>query len=79
MKVILNETLSKKGKSQYWLAKETGIAASTINNLCNGKTTRIEFSVIDKICEALDCNIIDIMLPDYTKLFTEDINKGDSK
>lgn len=65
MKITLNETLNKAGKSQYWLAKETGIAASTINNLCNGKTTRIEFILIDKICEALHCGISDIIESDY--------------
>ena len=37
MKVILKETLEKQGKSQYWLAKETGIAQSTLSNLCANK------------------------------------------
>ncbi len=41
MKIILNETSKEKGRSQYWLSQTTGIAASTINNLCNGKTTGI--------------------------------------
>lgn len=61
MKVILNDTLEKMGKSQYWLAKETGIAASTINNLCNNKTTSIQFSLLQKICDALNCNVSDIL------------------
>lgn len=64
MKIILNETLKAKGKSQYWLSKKTGIAASTLNNLCNQKTTSIQFSVIDKICSALNCDISDILIPD---------------
>lgn len=62
MKVILNETLKAKGISQYKLAQETKIAASTINNLCNGKTTRIEFSVLDKICDALNCNVDSVLM-----------------
>ena len=64
MKIILNDTLAKKGKSQYWLAKETGIAASTINNLCNNKTTSIQFSLLQKICDALDCDVSDILIND---------------
>ena len=60
MRIILNETLKSKGKSQYWLAKETGISAAAINNLCNGKTTSIQFALVDKICLALDCNVSDI-------------------
>ncbi len=62
MKVILNETLEKMGKSQYWLAKETGIAASTLNKLCNNKTTSIQFSLLQKICDALNCDISDILI-----------------
>ena len=62
MKIILNETLVSMSKSQYWLSKETGIAASTLNNLCNNKTTAIQFSVLDKICDALNCEVSDILI-----------------
>lgn len=61
MKIILNDTLKQKGKSQYWLAQKTGVAASTLNNLCNNKTSSVQFSVLDKICNALDCDITDIL------------------
>ena len=64
MKVVLKETLEKMNISQYQLSKMTGITAGNINNLCNGKTKRIDFSVLDKICEALDCDITDIIIPD---------------
>lgn len=61
MKVILKKTLEKQGKSQYWLAKETGIAVSTLSNLCANKTSKIDFLVLQKICNALDCDITDII------------------
>ncbi len=61
MKITLNDTLKQKGKSQYWLSKQTGIAASTINNLCNNKTTSIQFDVLQKICTTLNCNVSDII------------------
>lgn len=77
MKVILQDTLNKKGRSQYWLAKQTGIAISTINNMCNGKTSRIEFSVLQKICDALNCDVDDIIQADHLKPFT--INKSDTE
>lgn len=64
MKILLTETLKNKGRSQYWLAKKTGIAVSTISNLCNGKTTSIQFSLLDKICKTLDCDISEVILPD---------------
>ena len=61
MKVILKETLEKQGKSQYWLAKETGIAQSTLSNLCANKTSKIDFLVLEKICNALGCDVTDII------------------
>lgn len=61
MKVILKETLEKQGKSQYWLAKETGIATSTLSNMCANKTSKIDFIILQKICNALRCDITDVI------------------
>lgn len=61
MHIKLRETIDKNRKSIYWLHKQTGIAASTISNLCNNKTSSVQFSVLDKICNALDCDISDIL------------------
>ncbi len=62
MKIILNDTLKSKGISQYKLSKITGITPGNLNNLCNNKTTSIQFSVLDKICDALNCEVSDILL-----------------
>lgn len=68
MIVKLREILDNKNKSIYWLNKETGIAASTLSRICNNKTTSIEFTVLDKICEALNCDIGDILIPEKSDL-----------
>ena len=60
MQITLNETLKKLNKSQYKLAQETGIAHSTLNKLCNGKTDRIKFETLEKICHNLNCDIEDV-------------------
>jgi len=62
MIIKLRETLKSKGRSIYWLNKETGIASSTLSRICNSKTSSIEFSVLDKICNALDCEVSDILV-----------------
>lgn len=61
MIIKLRETLNSKNKSIYWLSKETKIAASTLSRICNNKTSGVQFSVLDKICQALDCEISDIL------------------
>lgn len=61
MKVILKETLEKKNITQYQLSKMTGITAGNLNNLCNNKTSSIQFAVLDKICSALDCEVSDVL------------------
>ena len=61
MIIKLREVLDQRNKSIYWLNKQTGIASSTLSRICNNKTTSIEFSVLDKICEALDCKVSDIL------------------
>lgn len=78
MKITLNDTLQQKGKSQYWLAHKTGIAASTINNLCNGKTSSIQFDVLQKICNALECNVNDVIESDGAINPLYFINKSDT-
>ena len=64
MQIKLRDVLDKEGKSIYQLKKETGIAASTLSRICNNKTSSIEFSVLDKICEALNCTVSDILVPE---------------
>jgi len=62
MVIKLREILNQRNKSIYWLNKETGIASSTLSRICNNKTSSIEFSVLDKICTALDCEVSDILV-----------------
>lgn len=79
MRVILQKTLKDRGKSQYWLAKQTSIAISTISNMCNGKTSRIDFSVLQKICDALDCEVYDIIERESLDPLMTHINKSDTE
>lgn len=78
MKITLNKTLKEKGHSQYWLAQKTGIASSTINNLCNGKTTAIQFDVLQKICTALECNVNEVIESENIINPLHFINKNDT-
>ena len=56
------------------LALKAGINKNTVLNLYHGRSTRIEFEVLNKICNILECTPSDILrhTPDLdTKQFTE--------
>lgn len=59
--VRLEELLRKRGKSRYWLAKETGLTPLTISRLFKGKTNGIDFTTLNAICEALSCQPSDVI------------------
>lgn len=56
------ELLQKRGKSLYWLAKETGIAYPTLWRLRDSKTESIAFRVLESICLALACTPGDVLV-----------------
>jgi len=64
----LADLLKKKDRSLYWLAKETGIAYTTLHKLGKRETGAIDFRVLNKICSALECQPGDLLLyePDKT-------------
>jgi putative transcriptional regulator len=61
IEVRVDKLLSDRGKSFYWLAKETGISYTTLWRLKKGKALGINFSTLVKICEMLDCQPGDML------------------
>jgi putative transcriptional regulator len=62
IQVRLFELLKSRGKSRYWLAKETHMTQVAIANLCKGKTQRIDFSTLNSICVALGCQAGEVLV-----------------
>lgn len=62
----LSRLLGERRWSQAQLARVTGIRASTINDIFNEFAERISLDHLSRICEALDCDISDILeyIPD---------------
>lgn len=53
--------LEKKKKSLYWLAQETGISYPTLHKLSKNETDGIKFSILEKICTALECELNELL------------------
>ncbi len=64
MKIInlrLDKTLGELNVSRYELAKLTGIRYHIIDNYYKNKVVRYDSYVLARICDALNCDISDIL------------------
>lgn len=71
----LSRILGEKRWSQAKLAMVTGIRAATINELYNDLAARITLENLDRICEALDCDVADILeyIPNHQRKTGKDL------
>ena len=61
VKLRLEEHLKSMNITRYELFKRTGIAYQTIDNYYKNKVTRYDSHNLALICEALNCDISDII------------------
>jgi putative transcriptional regulator len=62
VKTRIEEALAERGRSLYWLAKESGVTYAALWNLKERRTDGITFTLLDAICKALDCQPGDILV-----------------
>lgn len=61
IKLTLDVALERYGLTRYELAKRTGIQYQIIDNYYKNKVKRYDSYVLDRICDAMDCQISDII------------------
>ncbi len=61
IKIILDEALKKYGITRYELSKKTGISFPVIDHYYKNKVIRYDSYVLNKICNALECELYDII------------------
>lgn len=57
IRITLSRKLGELRITQSELSRATGIRPNTINDLYHDMTERVSLEHLDKICEALDCDI----------------------
>src|SRR5438128_239215 len=62
IKLRLTEMLEKRGRTAYWLSKETGIRYASIWQMARGDTERLRIETLDRICGALECQPGDLLV-----------------
>ena len=60
IEVRIDQLLKARGRTFYWLAKETGISHTTLWRLKKGKALGINFITLEKLCGTLDCQPGDV-------------------
>jgi putative transcriptional regulator len=60
--VLLSARLGEKRLTQADLARMTGIRPATINELYHEIADRVSLEHLDLICEALDCDLSDLIV-----------------
>jgi len=61
MEVRIDALLEERGRTFYWLSKQTGISHTTLWRLKKGKARGINFGTLEKICQALECQPGDVL------------------
>lgn len=61
IKITLSRKLGELRITQSELAEATGIRANTINDLYHDVAERVNLEHLDRICEALGCNLSEIV------------------
>jgi len=81
MKIILriDELLKKRGRSAYWLSKQTGIDQSSLVRIRHQKTGGIQWDTLTRLCVALDCQPGDLLVMEDDKPQSERKPKSKTK
>lgn len=61
IKLTVDKALKERGITRYELAKRTGMQFQVIDKYYKNKLIRYDSFVLEKICDALDCQISDII------------------
>ncbi len=62
IRITLSRKLGEMRVTQKELSEKTGIRPGTINDLYHCVADRVSLDQLDKICEALDCDLSDILV-----------------
>lgn len=57
VKIHLSRILGERRMTQRRLAELTGLRPNTVNELYNERAKRIDFTTIDRLCQALQCQV----------------------
>lgn len=79
IKILLSRKLGELRWTQADLARATDIRANTINDLYHDMAERVSLEQLDLICEALDCDLSEIVEYTPNKIKTAKTRTGEPR
>lgn len=61
VEVKLEAFLKEKGVSKNFICDACKLQRTQLNNYCKNKITRVDLTIMAKLCEALNCQIGDLL------------------
>lgn len=61
IRLTLDTYLDTHGITRYELAKRTGIRFQIVDNYYKNKVVRYDSDILNRMCDALDCDISDLI------------------
>ncbi|MBS5948509.1 MAG: helix-turn-helix transcriptional regulator [Winkia neuii] len=61
IKITLDQILLERHMSLTELSKKVGLTMANLSNLKTGKARAIRFTTLNSLCEALNCQVADIL------------------
>lgn len=62
MHVDIKKILVDRAKTIRWLSNEVGCNYASLWKLCNNKSKKIDFVLLEKICKCLECGVEDVLV-----------------
>jgi len=62
VRLRLSEVLEERGRTIYWLAKQVDIDFTALYRMRNGQAKGIKFDLLGRMCQALECDISDLLI-----------------
>ena len=78
MKLNFQEILNSKNKTIYSLSQEIGVSQNNLSKIIKGETSSIKYTILEKLCIALNCTPNDIFEIEKPNIITANETFGSS-
>lgn len=63
----LESLLKERGKTRYWLAKQSGMSHQNVTKMARNNAKGIRLETIEIFCQVLECTPNDLFVIDFDK------------